>query len=110
MFRRTPRTWWRNRRFVSSHKRRIAAFPEDIRVAHGHSNNHRAEVEASQLCGCFYCCAIYPPAEIMDWIDEPDEQGQTALCARCGIDSVIGDRAGVPITSEFLGQMNQYWF
>lgn len=61
---------------------------------------------ASRLCGCFYCGAIFPPSEIMDWGDE----GRTALCARCGIDSVIGDRSGFPITSEFLGQMNHYWF
>lgn len=61
---------------------------------------------ASRLCGCFYCGAIFPPSEIMDWID----RGRTALCARCGIDSVIGDRSGFPITSEFLDQMNHYWF
>ena len=38
------------------------------------------------------------------------EIGQTAICPFCGIDSVIGDRSGVPITKEFLSGMNQVWF
>lgn len=28
----------------------------------------------------------------------------------CGIDSVIGEHSGYPITREFLEQMRQYWF
>jgi len=65
---------------------------------------------ASLVCGCFYCCAVFPPGGIDEWVDEQDGEGQTALCPRCGIDSVIGDRAGFPITPEFLGRMNEYWF
>jgi hypothetical protein len=49
---------------------------------------------------------VFLPAEITDWIDE----GQTALCPRCGIDSVIGDRAGFELSPEFLSEMNRYWF
>lgn len=69
-----------------------------------------AEVLASRWCGCFYCRAIFPPSEIKDWIDPIGEEGKTALCAKCGIDSVIGDRSGFPITPEFLERMNHYWF
>jgi hypothetical protein len=88
------------------HLRRIAKFPAPIRDAHQHSSGHRAELLASELCGCFYCQVTYSPAEIEDWIDE----GQTALCARCGIDSVIGAKSGFPLTPEFLAEMNHYWF
>jgi hypothetical protein len=90
---------------------RVAEFPPSIRDAHTHSIDHRSEIEASDLCGCFYCCATFKPAEISEWIDE-DERGvgQTALCARCGIDSVIGSRSGFPITMEFLTQMKRHWF
>ncbi len=55
--------------------------------------------------------ATYPPSEIEEWIDEDEnEVGQTALCPKCGIDSVIGSKSGVPLTKEFLECMNQVWF
>jgi hypothetical protein len=103
-------TWWRDRRFIAQHKRRVSKAPSDVRAAHGHCSDHRAEVLASRRCGCFYCGGIFPPSEIKDWIDPIGEEGKTALCAKCGIDSVIGDRSGFPITPEFLERMNRYWF
>ena len=33
-----------------------------------------------------------------------------ALCPSCGIDSVIGDASGFPITEEFLVAMEARWF
>ena len=36
--------------------------------------------------------------------------GQSALCPRCGIDSVIGADSGYPITVEFLTRMKEHWF
>ena len=52
------------------------------------------------------CQRTYPPEEIYDWI----EHEGTALCPRCGIDSVIGSASGYEITEEFLAEMNEYWF
>jgi hypothetical protein len=95
----------------ADHEARIAAFPEAIRNAHRHSSQHRAELLESEKCGCFYCQQIYSPSEITDWTDsDATGQGQTALCAKCGIDSVIGDRSGFPITPDFLAEMNRHWF
>ncbi len=74
--------------------------------AHGHCTRNRVELEASPLCGCFYCFAIYSPSEIDEWIDND----QTAMCARCGIDSVIGSKSGYPLTPDFLHRMHDYWF
>lgn len=84
----------------------------DIVAAHAHSHLHRPEVEASEVAGCFYCLAIYPPAEIRNWIDDirGDATGETAICPRCGIDSVIGAASGYPITPEFLTAMHGHWF
>lgn len=80
---------------------------DDITLAHKHSANHRAEIEASSLCGCFYCCATFKPAEIEEWVDDD----RTALCPRCGIDSIIGDASGFPVTAvDFLERMSRYWF
>jgi hypothetical protein len=78
--------------------------------AHKHSSGHRAEVLASDRCGCFYCLSVFGPNEIEEWVDEIDEVGTTAVCPRCGIDSVIGSRSGYPIAPEFLETMHRHWF
>ena len=75
-----------------------------IVTAHKHSSNHRRELLASDICGCFYCLEIYSPTEIKDWIDD----NRCALCSKCGIDSVIGSASSYPITLEFLRSMNEY--
>jgi hypothetical protein len=80
----------------------------DLVRAHKHCMENRYEIEASQVCGCFYCGSIYPPPEIVDWFG--DENDLTADCPRCGIDAVIGSASGFPITSEFLSSMNGRWF
>jgi hypothetical protein len=74
--------------------------------AHSHCARNRGELDDSSQCGCFYCLAMFPPAEITEWVGGEE----TALCARCGIDSVIGCASGYPITSEFLKRMHDYWF
>ena len=77
---------------------------------------HRTQVLASEICGCFYCQTTFPPTEIVDWVDERTaaegvpSRDATALCPRCGIDSVLGSSSGVPITADLLGRMNAYWF
>ena len=83
--------------------------PDHIQ-AHTHSSSHREEVMRSEVCGCFYCLATFRSDEIRDWIDEKNGVGQTALCPKCGIDSVIGSESGFPISREFLDKMRQYWF
>lgn len=45
------------------------------------------------------------PTEIKNWLGE-----ETAVCPHCGIDAVIGEGSGYPITKQFLEKMKQYWF
>jgi hypothetical protein len=86
---------------------RIGAYFDNLaRSAHQHSSNHREEIEASELCGCFFCVTVFAPGEIGEWIAD----GTTALCPYCGIDSVIGNRSGVPMTLGFLACMRNEWF
>lgn len=71
---------------------------------------------ASEVCGCFYCLQMFPPTEIENWVDElVDEkgiasQGETALCPKCGIDSVLGSASGLLMTPDLLQRMNTHWF
>ena len=84
----------------------------DYIEAHKFSNNHMTQLKQDSVCGCFYCQKIFDPAEIFFWLtgdNDCDAEG-TALCPYCGVDSVIGESSGFPITSEFLAQMRQYWF
>ena len=82
----------------------------DYIKAHKHSIKSRKEIEASQKCGCFHCLAIFDTSEIDDWIDEVNGAPQTPMCPKCGIDSVIGDKSGYPITKQFLKKMKNYFF
>jgi hypothetical protein len=79
-----------------------------FRQAQGATSSHRAQLMASESCGCFYCLELFVPSEIERWLNEGDG---TAVCPRCGIDSVLGDASGYPIKDpEFLGGMNRFWF
>ena len=81
------------------------------REAHRHSSRHRAEILSSELCGCFSCLRTFGPGEVVDWVDDDATGlGQTALCPRCGVDSVIGSASGVGVSGELLAEMHRYWF
>jgi hypothetical protein len=92
------------------HRKRADTPSDDVQRAHARSSRHRAEILESEICGCFYCCAVFPPERIEEWVDPAGSEGQTALCPDCGIDSVIGDASGFPITRAFLEKMNRHWF
>lgn len=99
------------------HTRAVAAFPNEVREAHKHCRRNRAELLASTRCRCFYCIAIFPPDEVVEWVNKRDREGRdlreglwTALCPHCGIDSVVGDHSNFPITKVFLTEMHRHWF
>lgn len=87
-----------------------------LKEVHRYSARHRHMLERAALCGCFYCGAIFPSAEIDLWCDDAEEgvsgtRGTTALCPRCGIDSVLPDNIpGVPLNVELLTAMRGYFF
>ena len=80
---------------------------DKIIKAHKFCINNKEDLKKDRKCGCFYCLKIFAPTEIKDWIH--DATG-TARCPYCGIDSVIGENSGFPITTEFLSKMKEYWF
>jgi hypothetical protein len=78
-----------------------------LELLHRLCANHRQAVLASTTCGCFYCQKTFASSEVEDWVD--DEEG-TALCPRCGIDSVIPESETYKLTPDLLRDMNEYWF
>ena len=57
----------------------------------------------NKKCGCFHCLATFPASEVTEWID----MTETAICPKCGVDSVL---PGGRWTPKVLKEMQQYWF
>ena len=76
----------------------------DLEAAHKHCFRNKKELQESDICGCFYCEKTFVFSEINEWTDE----GETAFCPKCSIDSVIGSASTFPITAEFLNRMKAY--
>lgn len=91
------------------HREITELFPEDVRQAHKSCVRNRIQAFESTKCGCFYCLAIFSAAQVVRWIEKSDNE-QTALCPRCEIDSVLGDKSGYNINRSFLQKMHNYWF
>ncbi len=82
-----------------------------LEAAHKHSICNRTEIVQSKRCGCFYCFQMFHPNEVVEWTDEDDPGGMTALCPHCGMDSVLGDSLGFPAdNADFLKAMYQKYF
>lgn len=69
----------------------------------GKTYYYRTEDENTK-CGCFYCLKIFEPKEIEEYIEDDNELDRygTAICPYCGIDSVISESSGYPITEDFF--------
>ena len=78
-------------------------------AAKPHTTNNREELQQSNLCGCLWCMEIYTASEINQWHME-DDNGieQTAICAKCNADVILGDASGYPLTKDFLTRMHNY--
>ncbi len=69
--------------------------------AHSLAFHNKEWLSTSSVCGCFCCLETFMPEEIEKWVDD----GETALCPFCEIDSVIASE-----DVEFLKEMQDYWF
>lgn len=77
-------------------------IPEPFYSEHKKCSANRESLLQSAVCGCFYCCEVFNPADIIKWVDNQS----TAVCPLCGIDSVL---AAVN-DKEFLKKMHYHWF
>lgn len=84
-------------------------IPKKFREAHTATFKNWRFLRKSKMCGCIYCCRVYPTSEVVDWCNERDRR-RTALCPYCGIDSVIPDASGWPLDEKFLNKMKYLWF
>jgi hypothetical protein len=82
-----------------------------LRYAHIGSASHKDEIINRTICGCFYCENLYFSTEIEQWYveDRISTGGETAICPKCHIDSVLSDRFPI-FDKKFLSAMKKYWF
>ena len=73
---------------------------------HAYSSHNRKLIEASEKCHCFYCKGSMNSREIVEYID----QGQTAICPKCGIDAIVPDGIDEKIDDALINEMHEYWF
>ena len=78
----------------------------DLLAVHKFCTGNKEQLMNGRICGCFYCLSIYDPKEIHAWIDN----GTTGLCPYCGVDAILSENCGYPITKEFLQKMQRRWF
>lgn len=86
-----------------------------LRSVHRNCFKNRVMIEQSIICGCFFCLATFSSGEIKEWTDESlyfsEEHGQTALCPKCGVDSVLPDNIpGVRLDFVLLSEMRKKYF
>lgn len=82
-----------------------------LKKIHGHSFRNEASVMASHLCGCFHCLRIFATVDIKPDDIYPENDGVgTVWCPHCGIDSVLGDSIGIPITPDLLTVLKDEFF
>jgi hypothetical protein len=73
-----------------------------------HAVNNEDEINASEQCGCFHCLEVFDKDEIEEYVE--GEDGMSAVCPKCSVESVIGDAAGFALTEELLDAMRQEMF
>jgi hypothetical protein len=77
----------------------------DIKNLYKYSFENKIFIENSNKCACYFCLSIFEPKEIKEWTDS----GETAICPRCQVDSVLADST-IEISEELLTQANKHWF
>jgi hypothetical protein len=86
---------------------------ETIEAAHKATIFHEKDIMASSVCTCFYCGYQFDPHKEKDleWWDETNPKGRTLACPMCGIDCIVGDASGFPVTDQdFIMACTEEWF
>jgi hypothetical protein len=78
----------------------------NLELALEYSFNNRQLLDESDSCACYHCCRLFKPNQIEIWIDG----GYTAICPFCGIDAVLGSKAGYSFEPKVLAALKKRWF
>jgi len=76
-----------------------------IREAPIYSMKNKRFIEESEMCGCYNCLSVFSKNDITEWTDG----GQTAICPKCVVDSVLPQTYGVELDEKNLKIIHDYW-
>lgn len=79
---------------------------DKLRMAIKFATSNKVSLAKSEYAACYFCMEIYPAKEVIDFLATED----TALCPRCGIDSVLPDQSPYELTKENLLELHKFWF
>ena len=85
----------------------------DLKQIHKFSACHEFKVKNSEVCGCFYCTQFFLSEDIEEWVNDDfkdGRKGKTALCPKCGIDSVLPEVDDFTLNLKLLEDMNAEYF
>jgi hypothetical protein len=69
------------------------------------SFKNKSLIKSCNNCGCYNCKNIISSKEIKIWTDN----WETAICPKCGIDSIIPESSDFKLNEEFLSEVHDYW-
>lgn len=72
---------------------------------HAYASHNKEMIASSDRCYCFHCKSVFESGEVERYLAE-----ETALCPKCGIDSVIPDSIDEKIDEVIISEMHDYWF
>ncbi len=73
---------------------------------HAYRSHNKDLIAKSEKCYCFYCKSVIKSSEIERYLDKEP----TALCPKCGIDSIIPDAINEAVDESIISKMHEYWF
>lgn len=79
---------------------------KEIEELLSYAAHNKKIIADSRVAGCFCCLKAFPAKDVCEY----SEDGDTALCPKCGIDSVVGDATGYEITPDALRDLRELWF
>ena len=79
---------------------------ELIEKAIDFATSNKVALQQSDKAGCYYCKKIYDASLVIDFL----ESEETALCPKCGTDSVIPSKSPIELTAKNLAELNRHWF
>ena len=78
----------------------------NIKDAHKYSIYNMSELLKGKMAGCYSCISVFDVSKIVHTTDD----GKTALCPKCGIDSVLSDQSPFELNKQELKELYNYWF
>jgi hypothetical protein len=92
--------------YESAVKIKLKMVNSKLEALHKKCINNKSNIDDETVCGCFYCETIFQGDQVSNYIDE----GQTALCPNCNIDSVIASDKKDTVSQPLLKAMKSKYF